>query len=226
MGDVDGDGQKETVTGGTFYDGTRNIAQLIVWNSSSLSPERLITWYWTGNTTINSVAIGDVDGDGQTEIVTGGSYFDGSRHVAQLCVWNGVTLALENVKTWYWTSNTVINSVALGDVDGDGQVEIVTGGYYNDGTRNVAQLVVWTGSNLSVDRFTGWYWTGNTVINSVAVGDVDGDGQVEIVTGGYYYDGVRNVAQLIEWNGLNLSVDRLAGWYWTGNTVINSVGFG
>ena len=46
------------------------------------------------------------------------------------------------------------------------------------------------------------------MINSVALGDVDGDGQVEVVTGGYYNDGVRNVAQLIEWNGLNLSVDR------------------
>ena len=226
VGDVNGDEQKETVTGGTFYDGTRNIAQLIVWNSSSLTPERLITWYWTANTTINSVALGDVDGDGQTEIVTGGSYFDGSRQIAQLCVWNGATLALENVKTWYWTGSTVINSVALGDVDNDGQVEIVTGGYYNDGVRNIAQLVVWAGSNLAVDRLTGWYWTGNTVINSVAIGDVDGDGQIEVVTGGYYNDGARNVAQLIEWNGLNLSVDRLAGWYWTSNTVINSVALG
>ena len=79
------------------------------------------------------------------------------------------------------------------------------------------------GLTLAVDSLTGWYWTGNTVINSVAVGDVDGDGQVEIVTGGYFNDGVRNNAQLIEWNGSSLTVDRLSGWYWTGNTVINSV---
>ena len=38
--------------------------------------------------------------------------------------------------------------MALGDVDGDGQVEIVTGGYFNDGTRNVAQLKEWSGSTL------------------------------------------------------------------------------
>ncbi len=226
VGDVDGDGQKETVTGGTFYDGSRDVAQLVVWNSSSLAPERLTAWYWFDNTTINSVATGDVDGGGGVEIVTGGYYFDGTRKVAQLVVWNGSNLAVEKIRTWYWTNNTVINSVALGDVDGDAQVEIVTGGYYNDDTRNIAQLVVWNGTDLSVDRLTTWYWTNNTVINSVAVGDVDADGQVEIVTGGTFFDDTRDVAQLVVWNGSGLAVDRLTTWYWTNDTAITSVALG
>jgi hypothetical protein len=225
-GDTNSDSRTEIVTGGTYFDGTRTVAQLIVWNSSSFAAEKLTAWYWTGNTTINSLALGDVDGDGKTEIVTSGSFFDGTRNVAQLVVWNATSLLAEEITAWYWTNNTVVNSVTLGDVDGDGQVEIVTGGYFNDGSRNVAQLVVWTGSTLAVDKLMGWYWTGNTVINSVSLGDVDGDGQVEIVTGGYYNDGSRNVAQLIEWNGATLAVDRLTAWYWTGNTVINSVALG
>ncbi len=224
--DVDGDGQVEIVTGGTFYDGARNVAQLVVWNGANLAVKRLTSWYWTGNTVINSVALGDVDSDGQIEVVTGGYFNDGTRNIAQLIEWNGATLAVDRLTSWYWTSNTVINSVALRDVDSDGQVEVVTGGYFNDGTRNVAQLIEWNGANLAVDRLSSWYWTGNTVVNSVALGDVDGDGQVEVVTGGFFNDGSRNIAQLIEWNGANLAVDRLSSWYWTGNTVINSVALG
>ena len=41
-----------------------------------------------------------------------------------------------------WTSDTNAAGVAVGDVNGDGINEIVTAGYYNNGTRWVAQLVV------------------------------------------------------------------------------------
>ncbi len=60
-------------------------------------------------------------------------------------------LNLEDVRSWYWTDNTKIESVVKGDVDGDGQEEIVTGGYYDDGTRWGAQLCVWDGATLAVE---------------------------------------------------------------------------
>lgn len=224
--DTNGDGQIEIVTGGSYFDGTRTVAQLVVWNSSNLTPEKITTWYWTGNTTINSVAIGDVNGDTKPEIVTGGTFFDGSRNVAQLVVWNCNSLAAEKITSWYWTSDTIIKSIAIGDVNADNQNEIVSSGYFNDGTRNVAQLIVWNGASLAVEKLTSWFWNGNTVINSVSIGNVDGDNQIEIVTGGSFFDGARNVAQLIEWSGSSLLVDRLMTWYWTSNTTINSVALG
>ncbi len=135
---------------------------MVMPTANAMAPKNVKTWYWTSNTTIHSVARGDVDGDGKNEIVTGGYYNDGTRFNAQLCVWDGATLALENVKTWFWTADTYINSVAVGDVDGDGQVEVVTGGYYWDGARKVAQLCVWYGATLALENVKVWYWTSST----------------------------------------------------------------
>jgi len=226
QGDVDGDGSNETVTGGYYNDGTRTVAQLAVWNGSTLALEGVRVWYWVGDTIITSVAIGDVDGDGQMEIVTAGYYHDGVHKIAQLAVWDGATLSLEGVTVWYWVGDTCISSVVVGDVDADGAAEIVTAGYYNDGVRDVAQLVVWDGQTLSLEGVTVWYWVGDTTINSVAIGDVDGDGFSEIVTGGYYNDGTRDVAQLAVWNGSTPVLERVTVWYWVGDTRINSVAVG
>jgi hypothetical protein len=225
-GDVDGDGDVEIVTGGYYDDGTRWNAQLCVWDGATQALENVGTWHWTGDTSISSVAFGDVDGDGKQEIVTGGWYHDGTRFVAQLCVWDGATLAFENVAVWYWTSSTRIYSVAVSDVDGDGQAEIVTGGAFNDGTRSVAQLCVWNGATLALESLRTWYWTGSTSVNSVCVGDVDADGQVEVVTGGFYWDGTRSVAQLCVWSGASLGFEDVQSWFLIGNTHIKCVTIG
>jgi hypothetical protein len=160
--------------------------------------ENVKTWYWTADTQIASVAAGDVDGDGGVEVVSAGAYFDGTRWVAQLAVWNGSTMALENVKTWYWTSNTYINSVAIGNVEGDGAVEIVTGGKFLDGTRYNAQLTVQPGATLIGNTGANWYWTSHTNVGSVVINNLVGTGNL-IVTGGAYSDLTRSIAQLVVW---------------------------
>jgi hypothetical protein len=222
-GDVDNDGSQEIVTGGYYNDGTRWVAQLVVWDAATLAVENVRFWYWNFDTQIMSVAIGNVDADADVEIVTGGSYFDGTRWVAQLVVWTGATLAFENVRTWYWTGDTQIASVKIANVDADADVEIVTGGSYFDGTRDNAQLVVWTGATLAFENVRTWYWTSNTYIESIAVANVDGDVETEIVTGGSYFDGTQYNAQLVVWSGVALALENVKSWYWTSNTYIESV---
>jgi peptidoglycan/xylan/chitin deacetylase (PgdA/CDA1 family) len=221
VGNVDGDGNVEVVTGGDFYDGTNWNAQLCVWDGASLALENVQAW--TG-AQIWSVAIGDADGDSGLEIVTGGSGFGSS--IAQLYVWDGSTLDLEDAQTWIWGGSTRICSVAIGNVDGDVPAEIVTGGHYYDGTRDVAQLCVWNGAALALENVRTWYWIDDTRIESVAVGDVDADGNVEVVTGGCYYDGSRHVAQLCVWTGASLALENVQTWQWTSHTFLRSVAVG
>ncbi len=115
----------------------------MAWTGSGLAVDRLTGWYWTGDTAISSIDIGDVDADGQMEVVTGGYYFDGALENSQLVVWTGSNLSVWNIQTWFWTGDTTINSVVVGDVNGDFSTEIVTGGEHNDGARWNAQLTVW-----------------------------------------------------------------------------------
>jgi hypothetical protein len=226
VGDVNGDGQNEIVTAGYFNDGFHWDAQLHIWNTSNMAVEGVTAWFWTSDTQVASLAIGDVNGDGKNEIVTAGEFFDGFRWVAQLHVWNGTTLAVIGVTTWYWTSDTQISSVAIGDVNGDGKNEIVTGGAYFDNTRWVSLLHVWNGTSLAALGVTSWFWNSNTYINSVAVANITGGSALDIVTGGAFFDGTRNVALLHVWNSSNMLVERVTAWFQTSNTKISSVTVG
>jgi hypothetical protein len=226
LGDVNGDGIIEIVAGGSYYNGTNWFAQFSVWSGRTLANLGVQAWLTYNRTQVSSVAVANITGTTGLSIITGGSYTNGNITVAQLCVWNGASLALQNVTAWAWGNKTYVNSVAVADINGTNIKSVVTGGAYFDGTRNVAQLVEWNASNLAVQSFTGWFWTGDTEINTVAIGNVTGGSALEIVTGGSYFDGTRSISQLVKWNGASLALLSSTAWFWTSNTTINSVAIG
>ncbi len=136
-------------------------------------PQTMNDWNWA------TPAIGDVDGDGEPEIVVnnvaGRTYVwhvdgtelrDGDNDPAT----NGV-FAVRPDETWNYSSPTLV------DLDGDGKLEIVMGTlYYN------------SNNGLLAYRFDGSMMPGfpiatgtNRVICSPAAADLDGDGSPEIV---------------------------------------------
>lgn len=89
----------------------------------------------------------------------------------------------------YGTGYDVESSLALGDVDGDGELEAVVGSY--DG--NLYAINGEDGSVLWVYETPGWFWA--EIHSSPALGDIDDDGKIEIAVGSnndtvYVVDGV------------------------------------
>ena len=111
-----------------------------------------------------------------------------------LVVWNGTSLAPLSYRDWLWGQNTYVSSVALGNITGGNSLDIVTGGYYNDGSLNNAQVISWNSTTLSQNSLANWFTIGSTQIASVATGD-SGLGN-RIVATGQYFDNTRSVAQL------------------------------
>lgn len=221
--DIDNDGVVEIVAGGKYNDGINDHALFTIWNSETLAYEGSSSWMWISDTVINSLELRDIDDDNVIEIVAGGSFNDGIADHAQITVWNGETYAYEKSTNWIWIDDTIINCLAIEDIDGDGTVEIVSAGKFNDRNNDHAQISVWNGESLTYEKCTHWIWKGDTVVNSINLADVDRDGAVEIITGGSFNDGTSDHAQISLWNGENLVYEGSTHWIWTNNTVINSI---
>ena len=136
-----------------------------------------ILWIFTvDGQIISTPAVGDIDNDGQLEVVFGAGY-DGSVDGKVYCL-DGATGAL---KWSYQTGgNEVDGSAALADFDSDGDLEIIIGStdgklYFIKGDKN--------GNGMIDDSEVTFYQTGGDVHSSAAVGDVDGNGDLEVIVG-------------------------------------------
>ncbi|MFX1582105.1 MAG: hypothetical protein ACFFCJ_07765, partial [Promethearchaeota archaeon] len=160
-------------------------------------------WYNTSTTVVTSVVTKDLDNDGAIEVITGGYADLVSGRFAQLRVWrfNGTHFRLVDSYEWQMAGTTEIRSVFAEDIDGDATVEIVTGGWYDDGTRNQGQVMAFnlTSDSLIVEGGINWYGTDDTIVNGIWATNVDTDANVEVITVGTTYMSPRNNTELRLW---------------------------
>jgi hypothetical protein len=121
------------------------------------------------------VAVGDVNGDGVPDIVTA----PGPGNQSLIRVFDSRTGSLLHdfmAYSPYWLGGAF---VAVGDVNGDGYADIITGADQGGGP----EVKVYSGKDNSIlyDFYAyGPYFTGGV---RVAAGDIDGDGKADIITG-------------------------------------------
>ena len=125
---------------------------------------------WNGDFTMG---FGDLNGDGQKEIVTGAGRGGGP----QVRIFNNSGQVKGAFMAYDSRFRGGVN-VAVGDIDGDGQAEIVTGAGRGGGPH----VRVFDSQSRVKLQFMAYDKDFRGGVN-VAVGDIDGDGQAEIITG-------------------------------------------
>ena len=126
---------------------------------------------------LSATAVGDVDDDGEDEILMVSYESDGGYGEGVIHIFNARTHALEFSEKLGFQDWMGVRSVEMGDVDGDGKTEfVVTTGNIYDGV-----IRVYNGATHALKKESAAYY-GN-FFSAIAIGDVDGDGRVEIVAG-------------------------------------------
>lgn len=190
IGDLDGNGTLEIVHGTSeFYANPGAGYKIYTWDVNG-------NLLWTGNTggyVRSSPALGDINGDGTFEVVAN---------------------SLEDAKTYAWRHDGVpLWSVQPLDYLGQWRPlseSPVIAAYTNDGQNDVLTNVLWEAA--VIDGATGQQLTGTSVADSrpsyvsgstastnvPALGDIDGDGFLELVVASANNAGP--IAQVVYWN--------------------------
>lgn len=162
LGDLDGDGDLDLV-GVNFFGGSASVR----FNNGSGSFSGAQTVAVTGNA--RGAALGDINGDGNLDMVVAGNAVSVYQNDGSGIFGSGVDLAV---------GGGGIRSVALGDVDGDGDLDIFAAtGNGLVGIRLNNGAGTFSGSQDVAAATT----TAPAGLNTVATGDIDGDGDLDFL---------------------------------------------
>ena len=177
VGDINKDGKNDIVTANT----SSNSISVLLSNSSG-SFSRTDIPLNSANSGPKSVILKDLDKDGNLDIITAspsGTNSNGSVSVL-LGNSNGTFATQTNYAVGYGAS-----SVAVGDLNKDGRNDIVTASS-GSGNGSIASVLLGN-SNGSFAAATNYSLRSNIDPTSVAIGDLDLDGDLDVIVSGSGY---------------------------------------
>jgi len=187
-GDLDGDGDPDFVAGTSFGDGAIHYFQ----NTGNALQPQVIEISGTANPfnglnagSFAHLALGDVDADGDLDLVAGENYGN-PLHFFKNTGTATSPAFVERTGTANPFNNVIVGRAvpAFGDVDGDGDLDVVVGEF--NGTFHYFQNTGSAATPHFVELFgTANPFNGLSAVNfaAAALGDVDRDGDLDLLAG-------------------------------------------
>ncbi len=179
IGDVDGDGKPDLVVTGW----SNNTVSVFRNTSSSGSISFASKVDFTTGSNSSWVAIGDVDGDGKSDIVVT-NWSSGTVSVFRNTSTSGSITASSFAPKIDFTTGSNPWGVAICDVDGDGKPDLIVA---NSGSNTISVFRnTCTSGSITASSFAKKIdYTAGTNPSGVAICDVNGDGKPDIVVTDY-----------------------------------------
>ena len=178
LGDVDRDGDLDIVVG--HFDGSFGQQNRLYLNNGAGSfTDATASHMPAVDDSTFSVALGDVDRDGDLDIVIGDSYQQNRLYLnnSRGAFSDATASRMPVVQDW-------TNSIALGDVDRDGDLDMVVANYQRKN-----RLYLNSGAGIFSDATASRMPVDVDFTTSVSLGDVDGDGDLDMVIGNSILNG-------------------------------------
>ena len=181
LADLDNDGDLDLISG------ERNLPNKLFLNNGTTNPFEGVIEYEIGGETDDTrgIAIGDLDGDGDLDMVAGNI-----EQTNKMYLNNGTNTPFNTESTGFpiGSETDSTREIVLGDLNGDGNLDVVVGNDNYPGQLN--RLYLNSGDDPPFSETTIGLPIGANdifVTNSIALGDMNGDGQLDVVTGNNTY---------------------------------------